>query len=115
MSEPQQQKDYSPLLSDHSKQFITADEPPIKRKIIAAANLHPETGLLLVGARHWSPAMRKQYTSLKYIPNNASFMQGFIDQFDQFVTRDDAKEIATINKQNLIGKDWETLYSENLY
>lgn len=113
------QRDYSPLLADDCYQYITADIAPVKRKIVTAANRHVETGVLLVGARHWSKAMSMQAKAIGIKPGSMicdSFEQGFIDQYDQFVSRKDAKRIALANGQPLLGKDWgDELYSENLH
>lgn len=109
------QNDYSVHVTDDSLQYITKDHPPKKRKIVTAANLHKKTGLVLVGARHWSPAMIKQAKACGIKPSDASFEQGFIDQYDQWLSREDAKRIAIKNGQPLIGEDWGVLFSENLH
>lgn len=113
------QKDYSPLVTDDRYQYITEGIAPVRRKIVTAANRHTETGLLLVGARHWSKAMTAQAKAFGIKPDDMlcdSFEQGFIDQYDQFLTRKDAKRIAISNGQPLIGDDWgDELFSENLH
>jgi len=111
-----EQEDYSVLLTDDCYQYITKDCQPKKRKIVTAANLHIETGVMLVGSRHWSPAMMAQGKAMNLKMNtDRTFKQGFIDQFDQFISREDAKRIAIANGQPLIGKDWHVLFSENLH
>lgn len=113
------QKDYSPLLTDDCYQYITKDIGPVKRKIVTAANRHKITGLLLVGARHWSKAMTAQVKAAGLKPENMmseDWEQGFIDQYDQWLSRTDAKRIALKNGQPLIGADWgDELFSENLH
>lgn len=113
------QKDYSVLLTDDCYQYITKDIPPIKRIVVTAANRHVRTGLLLVGARHWSKAMTAQAKACQIKPLDMlddEFEQGFIDQYDQFMSRKDAKRIAKQNGQPLIGEDWgDELFSENLH
>lgn len=113
------QKDYSPLLTDDCYQYITKDIAPVKRKIVTASNRHVPSGLLLVGARHWSKAMTAQAKAMSIKPDDmfdAEFEQGFIDQYDQFLSRVDAKRIALANGQPLIGQDWgDELFSENLH
>ena len=113
------QKPYSPLLSDNSKQFIIKVNDPQRRKIIAAANKLGDSGVLLVGARHWDLVMHRQFEAMKDslgLSSHATCIkQGFIDQYGQFVDRKEALEIAHKNNQELIGKDWPELYSENLY
>lgn len=110
------QKDYSPLLGDPTKQFITAGHPPQLRHIVAAANRDPNTGTILVGARHWSKAMCLQCDMMR-TPSSHFSEQGFIDQYDQFVSREEAKEIVVKNGQKLAmpAVTWDVLYSENLY
>mgnify|MGYP001560791551 CR=1 FL=1 len=110
------QCDYSVYLLDDSLQYITKDYEPVKRKIVTAANRHRESGVMLVGARHWSPAMRQQCKAMNI--TSKDFEQGFIDQYDQFITREDAMRIALKNGQPLIrcpGADGNELFSENLH
>lgn len=107
------QQNYSIYLKDDCFQFITKDHDLVKRKIVTAANLHKHTGIILVGARHWSPAMIKQLEAMQI--DDKDFEQGFIDQFDQFISRVDAKRIAIKNEQPLIGENWDVLFSENLH
>ena len=112
------QKPYSPLISDTSKQFSIKGLVPQKRKIIAAANRLSDTGVLLVGARHWDMVMHRQYEAIKGAGcpcHSANEEQGFIDQFGQFLNRKEAYEIAHKNEQELVGEDWGELFSENLY
>lgn len=107
------QKDYSPCIDDDSLQYITSGYSPVKRYIVCAANRHKSTGVMLIGSRHWSKAMHQQCDMMNL--DDKQFEQGFIDQYDQFLNREDAKRIAIKNGQKLIGKDWGVLYSENLY
>ena len=113
------QQDYSPLLTDDCYQYITKDFAPVKRKIVTAANRHTKSGVLLVGSRHWSKAMTLQAKAIGIKPSSmacGSFEQGFIDQYDQFLSRVDAKRIAIANGQPLIGQDLgDELFSENLH
>ena len=110
-----EQKDYSPWLENDCFQYITKDHAPVKRKIITAANRFRTTNLVLVGARHWSPAMREQARAMGAECGD-DWQQGFIDQYDQFLSREDAKRIALANGQALIGDDWgRELFSENLH
>lgn len=113
------QENYSVLLSDDCYQYICEGISPVKRKIVTAANRHTGTGVLLVGARHWSKAMTAQAKAMGIKPDSLvceSFEQGFIDQYDQWLSREDAKRIALANGQPLIGEDWgDELFSENLH
>lgn len=107
---------YSPYLKDTSKQYINENYDPVPRYIVAAANYHEELDILLVGSRHWSKAMVNQFKNMNLEARGGEFLQGFIDQYDQFVTREEAKDICIKNGQKLIGEDWgNDLYSENLY
>jgi hypothetical protein len=108
-----EQRDYSICIENDALQYITKEYGTVKRKIVTAANLHKESGVLLVGARHWSPAMLKQAEMMGI--DGIYLEQGFIDQFDQFLSREDAKRIAIANGQPLIGEDWGVLFSENLH
>lgn len=110
----EEQKTYSVWLENDCYQYITDTHGPVKRKIVTAANLHTKTGALIVGARHWSPAMLAQAKRMCIKPSS-DWEQGFIDQYDQFLTREDAKRIAIANEQPLIGEDWGVLFSENLH
>lgn len=84
------------------------------RRVVCAANRKRETGLIICGARHWDKIMRAQAKAL-----NETFTgwdQGFIDQFGDFITRDEAWVIAKDQKQ--IFREVSSpgrLYSENLY
>ena len=112
-----EQETYSPLIGDISMMYITEKIPPIKRVIVTAANKVGDTGLVLVGVRHWDKLMNAQWKLLKTIVECplCDIEQGFVDQYGQFLSRDDAYYIAHHNEQPLIGEDWGQLYSENLY
>lgn len=117
MSNRGEQKRYSPLLTDFSKQYITDEIAPMKRIIVTAANKLGNTGIMLVGARHWDKVMVAQWESLKPLLDikHSEIEQGFIDQYGQFLTRDEAYYVAYENEQPLICEDWGQLYSENLH
>lgn len=113
------QEKWTPLEGDISKMYVGEEYDPVPRKVVTAANYCRRYNIMLVGARHWSKAMHAQadvimrvYTDIK----PSEWEQGFIDQFDQFLTREEAKEVALKNGQPLIGDDWgDQLYSENLH
>ena len=78
-------------------------------------------GLILPGARHFSPAMRQwmQYLIVRTDLTKEDFTQaeqGFVDQYDRFWTREEAAEIVTLNgqplREPLRGRQ---LFSEDLY
>ena len=110
------QKDYSPVLDDISKQYITREIAPIKRIVVTAANKLGDTGVILVGSRHWDKLMHSQMDAMSMSqPKASEIEQGFIDQYGQFLTRKEAYYIAHHNFQPLIGEDWGELFSENLH
>lgn len=85
--------------------------------IVAAANRIGS--VILVGARHWDSCMRVQADKMGLKGGNEE--QGFINQFCEFRTREEAYKIVGENKQELRGSleyinDVEgALFSEHLY
>lgn len=72
---------------------------------------------LIIGPRHYDPVMRAQ---IEAGGNKAGWRmaeQGFIDQFGNFLTREEAYIVAKKNGQikYRCGGDDEKLFSENLY
>lgn len=92
-----------------------------QRIIVAAANKLDGTSLILVGARHWDDIMREQYYAAfphSRKPHSALWIQGFIDQFGDFINREEALAIAKASGQPLnMERNGSTkeLYSEGLY
>jgi hypothetical protein len=91
-------------------------------RIVCAANqyscLLDETNLLIViGARHWDSIMRDHFRLIADRVERKSEIQGFIDQFGKFYTRQEAFVIAEENNQIIrrVGGDNGKLFSENLY
>lgn len=88
------------------------------RRVVCAANRHRMTGLVVAGARHMDKVMRAQmqaaYPRIRWKGHSES---GFIDQFGDFMTREEAWEVASARGQIIrrCGGDGEDLYSENLY
>ena len=112
------QNDYSPLIGNESLQYINKDINPVKRIVVTAANKLGDTGILLVGARHWDSVMRAQWKVLKNTVEveQKDIEQGFIDQYGQFLSRKEAFIVANENGQKLIGENWHNeLFSENLH
>lgn len=85
------------------------------RRIVCAANRHREDGRIICGARHWDKIMRSQ-VDLK-LGDSSQWDQGFIDQFGDWLTREEAWVVAEEQGQirRRCGGDGERLYSENLY
>ena len=103
------------------------EENNIKKPIpfvVCAACKHPKLNLMLVGARHWDKVMTQQYKMLCWEAKDAvatfEWDQGFINQFGEFLTREEAmiaaKEFGQpIDIEHGCGGDEEILYSEGLY
>jgi hypothetical protein len=83
--------------------------------VVCAANRNRKSGRIICGARHWDTAMRSQLKEGEK-PQDG-WDQGFINQFCEFLTREEALEIAEKNGQRRFrcGGDGKRLYSENLY
>lgn len=93
--------------------MLLDEDYKLKRVVVTAANRYILPGdktLLLVGARHWSRAMHLQWDQIKpvlktqvdeagYIAIRESEEQGFIDQWDEFLTRFQAYVVARMAKQ----------------
>jgi len=96
------------------------------RRVVCAANRLPD-GTLLIGARHWDSHMHNQVESYKKLhgaeeKSIVGTEQGFIDQFGNFLTREEAWKIAREKQQIIHYCSSETdeddngmLFSENLY
>ena len=87
----------------------------IPRHVVCAANRWKD-GTIVLGIRHFCPMMRAQINSMEYTPVGGS-EQGFVDQWGNFMTRDEALSVVKMNEQPL-KRPWDefdTLYSENLY
>jgi hypothetical protein len=84
-----------------------------KSFIVCAANKNKISGRIICGPRHWDNIMRSQKLESE---DFAGWDQGFVNQFGEFLTREEAWIIADTNKQIVknVGCDG-TLYSENLY
>lgn len=83
--------------------------------IVCAANKFDN--VILCGARHWDKVMRAQADAMGIRGGREE--QGFIDQFGDFLTREEAMAIVKMNGQSFNikrngGSDNE-LFSEGLY
>ncbi len=92
--------------------------------VVCAACRHPERQIMLCSARHWDGVMRDQFRAMALCgpdakPNSSKWEKGFIDQFGDFLTREEAMEIVKANGQPFDiernGGSDRTLYSEGLY
>lgn len=83
--------------------------------VVCAANRLKTNGRIICGARHWDAVMRSQVKDGEGF--GGDWEQGFVNQFCEFLTREEAWEIARKNGQ-IINHEWDnqkTLYSESLY
>ena len=96
-------------------------------RIVCAACKHSD-GRIVCGPRHFDATMWKQLLNVAALPLNdgplpeqvkewGNAEQGFIDQFGDFLTREEAWVIAAKNGQIIRDQDWQTgsLHSEHLY
>lgn len=95
-----------------------AEQYPHLRRVVCAA-IRSADGEVLLGIRHFSPDMHRQ---IRARPDGEKFYahadvaQGFVDQWGNFLTREEAYAIA--DRQGQIVRpsgDIGRLYSENLY
>lgn len=100
------------------------------RKIVAAATKigvveegfdYVSKEIILVGVRHWDDLMHNQYNNM---PESVTVdeVQGFVDNFGQFLTREEAWVVAESAGQILFKESWNVnskgnyvLYSENVW
>lgn len=83
--------------------------------IVCAAN-RLDDGTIICGARHWDTIMNRIADKVGWDDCRLA-EQGFIDQLGNFLTREEALEIAKRNGQikRRCGGDEHELFSENLY
>jgi len=97
---------------------LTKAQKKIQRVVCAACRYDD---VIVVGIRHLDPLMRQtmkaMYPDVEKIGIKFSRDQGFVDQFGNFLTRQEALVIANHNNQihRRVGGDEHRLYSENLY
>lgn len=96
-----------------SEQVWRPDYAKTPRRIVCAANRHRQDGRIICGARHWDKVMRSHVTDGGF----GNWDQGFIDQFGDWLCREDAWIVAMNQDQvrRRVGGDKGHLYSENLY
>ena len=85
-------------------------------RIVCAAIRHKDTGVIILGVRHFDLLMHKAIEQYGY--RNHPFDQGFVNQRGDFLTRGEAflvaKEAGQIRKKTG-NVDVPELYSEDLY
>lgn len=85
------------------------------RRVVCAAN-RSENGDIVLGARHHDKLMNEAIRSAGL--QGTKWEQGFIDQWGEFMSREEAWKVAELAGQILrrVGGDSKgVLYSENLY
>lgn len=95
-------------------------QPPkhIKPWMVCAANRHEETNHTILGARHWDRLMRKAHGDSMCRPPTGEYVQGFIDQWGRFYTREEAMRAVKKSGQPFNAErngDGDELFSEGLY
>ena len=89
------------------------------RRVVCAAIRSTKSGKIICGARHYDSIMKSQLEVYDVVApiNKAEIEQGFIDQWCNFLTREDALIVALAAGQRIkrCGGDEHRLYSENLY
>ena len=106
---------------DNIHEVFINENMSVPRHIVCAANkfeLPDGTHIVVCGARHHDKIMNRVLDVLELVhPEGKDGEQGFIDQYQQFVSRKDARYIVLKNKQSLRGSTpmLDELYSENLY
>lgn len=86
-------------------------------RIVCAANRHNQSLIIACGARHFDSIMRNVMKHNGDFPYWNDCEQGFIDQYGNFYTREEAYVVAKENGQIVrrVGGDNGELFSENLY
>ena len=92
-------------------------QPKPNQRVVCAANRFP-CGTIVLGARHYDMLMHKTIEALGI--GRAIAEQGFVDQWGDYLTRQQAWRVAQVAGQirkTLPSNDSKggTLYSENLY
>lgn len=84
--------------------------------VVCAACKHPTSDLMICGARHWDSVMREQFMAMAMYGEKqqaAQWEQGFIDQFGDFLTREEAAIVARKSGQTKC--EGKIIFSEDLY
>ena len=94
-------------------------DQPIQRRVVCAA-IRNCKGEIICSARHYDSLMHSQINasnSLEAWKQKSSVEQGFIDQWDVWMSREEALLVATAAGQIIrrCGGDKKQLFSENLY
>ena len=97
--------------------FCLATVHKLQRVVCAAMRNH--RGTIVCGPRHYDSVMRSQIDmdQEQWDETDGPIEQGFVDQFGNFLTREEALIIAKTNNQIVrrVGGDERRLDSSNLY
>lgn len=90
-----------------------------ERRVVCAAIRHPD-GRMICSPRHFDSvthAVLNHYAKTEDIKEWGRADQGFVDQYGEFLTREEAWVIAERQNQirHRVGGDGKKLFSENLY
>lgn len=109
-------ENYKPYPGDFTKIYVNGNLYP--RHVVCAANRFDHNGekLVICGARHWDSIMSKVVDAIG-IDDRKESEQGFIDQYQNFITRKEACIIALTNNQPLCEplRPNDIAFSENFY
>jgi hypothetical protein len=105
---------------------LAAGGTPVDRRVrrVVCAAIRAADGTLLLGVRHYSPDMHAQIDARRdgeKFKHRHDEDQGFVDQWGQYMTREEAFLVAERNGQIYDrrscgeGLDGPKLYSEGLY
>ena len=87
------------------------------RTVVCAANKYHPCGTIVLGIRHYCPLMRQSVKALGVPLRDEE--QGFVDQWGNFMSREEAWFVLETNERGRINKDRNgckgTLYSKGLY
>lgn len=91
-----------------------------KQRIVCAAIRNKITDEIIIGVRHFDSFMRQRIEKCDAFQDRMNWRkadQGFVDQFGDFLSREEALIIAKENGQifRRCGGDEGALFSENLY
>ena len=111
-----QQEMYKPDLYDNT--VVAVPGGSADRWVVCAVVCRGD--IMLVGPRHYSPCMHQQIdnmsdaANLEWVYNMPREKQGFIDQWCNYMSREEAKVIAEANGQvsDVAG---DIIFSEDLY
>ncbi|MBF84509.1 MAG: hypothetical protein CL489_08550 [Acidobacteria bacterium] len=88
----------------------------IKRQVVCAANKYP-CGTIVLGVRHFCPLMRQNIKAHGIKPTQMDMIQGFVDQWGNFMDREEALAVVKANGRFMrdTGFHSRELFTENCY